>query len=76
MPSEALDGGTVESRRRKLMMTAREWGLSREERMEIASYHLRRDITTWKTLSDEQVTRLLDGFELAELLIELRRQRV
>lgn len=71
---EVADSATA--RKRKLMMVARELGLTREERMEFACYMLRRDITTWRTLSDEQVWRLLDGLEGGELLIELLRQRV
>lgn len=66
---------TPEARRRKLMMKARELGLTREERMEFASYLLRRDITTWSRLPDEYVYRLLDAIEGFELLAELARQR-
>jgi vacuolar-type H+-ATPase subunit C/Vma6 len=66
---------TVEHRRKKLMMKAREWGLTDEERMEFASQLLRRDITTWSTLDDAQVSRLLDAVEGFELMTELARQR-
>jgi hypothetical protein len=52
-----------EARRRKLYMTARDIGLSRDQRLELAEYVLRRDIATWKNLSDEQVTVLLNGLE-------------
>lgn len=62
---------TPELRRRKLMMVARELGLTREERMELASYILRRDIITWKKLSDERVLRLLDALEGYELIRDL-----
>ena len=55
------------ARRRKLMKVSREQGMTREERLEFAEILLRRDITTWKTLSDDQVWRLLDGLEGYEL---------
>lgn len=57
------------------MMVSREIGLTRDERLELASYILRRDVTTWKTLSDEQVWRMLDaleGFELIHQMVEDR----
>lgn len=76
MVTERGEASTPELRRRKLAMLAREHGLSREDRLDLASYMLRRDITTWRTLSDAQVSRLLDAFEGHELLAELERQRV
>ena len=69
------DDDTPEARRKKLMMKARELGLTRQERMEFASYLLRRDITTWSGLPDEYVLRLLDALEGFELMMELARQR-
>jgi hypothetical protein len=67
---------TAESdRRKKLMMVAREIGLTRDDRLELASYILRRDITTWRTLDDGQVWRLLDALEghcLVEQLLSMR----
>ena len=67
--------GPQEARRRKLMASAKEVGLTREERIELAQYILRRDITTWKTLDDDQVLRLLDAFEGFHLIVELLAQR-
>ncbi len=61
------DIDTPLKRRRKLMMMSREQGMTRDERLELASYVLRRDITTWKTLDDGQVWRLLDALEGHEL---------
>lgn len=58
---------TPAARRRKLMKMSREQEMTRDERMEFASYLLRRDITTWKTLDDGQVWRLLDALEGHEL---------
>jgi len=66
------EGDGPEDRRRKLMKFSRELGLSREERMEFASYFLRRDITTWKTLTDQQRWRLLDAIEGYELLLQMK----
>jgi hypothetical protein len=54
---------TPELRRRKLRLLARDIGLSRAQRMDLACYMLRRDITSWSRLDDEQVSRLLDGLE-------------
>lgn len=59
-----------------LMAQASDLKLTREERIEFAQYFLRRDITSWKNLSDEQVLRLLDGFNGHHLLNELLHQRV
>lgn len=53
----------VRARRRKLLATAREIGLCREARIDLAEYVLRRDVDTWKTLTDEEVCRLLDTLE-------------
>jgi hypothetical protein len=69
------EGDGPEDRRRKLMKVVRELELTRDERMEFASYFLRRDITTWKTLTDQQRWRLLDAFEGHHLLSELGEQR-
>lgn len=67
MPTHS-DDDTPEKRRLKLMKIQREIGLTRDERMELASYILRRDITTWKTLTDDQRWRLLDALEGYELV--------
>lgn len=61
---------------RKLMACATELNMTREERIDLAQMALRRDITSWKQLSDEQVVRLLDHFEGHHLLNELLAQRV
>ena len=65
----------VEARRRRLFALAGEIGLTRDERLEIATYLLRRDITSWKQLDDDQRSRLLDaleGYQLVEVLLSLR----
>ena len=58
----------VEARRRKLYCKARELQLSKADRIDLAQYMLRRDYTSWKELSDQEVSRLLDAFEGYELL--------
>lgn len=66
---------TPEARRKKLMKYVRELELTREERMDLASYLLRRDVTTWRTLTDGQRWRLLDAIEGYDLIREILRQR-
>lgn len=58
----------VEARRRKLYCSARELQLSKDDRIDLVQYFLRRDYTSWKGLSDQEVTRLLDAFEGYELI--------
>lgn len=55
--------GTPEQRRRKLFVLANQIGLDRDERIEIAKVILWRDIVSWRTLTDEQVDRMLDVLE-------------
>ena len=52
-----------------------EIGLTDEERLELASYLLRRDVASWKELDDGQILRLLDaleGWHLVGQLLALR----
>lgn len=61
--------------RRKLYTLCKELALTREERLEWATYQLRRDITSFDALDEDQVGRLLDGiegFSLLSVLIDLR----
>lgn len=61
---------------RKAFLVARnEIGLTPEERIALSTYLLRRDMTTWKGLDDEQASRLLDALEGYQLITELKRQR-
>lgn len=65
----------LEARRRKLFVLAKEIGLEREERMELAKAILWRDITSWRQLDDDQVRRMLDaleGYEKIRWLLEVR----
>lgn len=66
----------VESRRRKLYAVAREHGLSREDRLDLAEKFLWCDVESWKDLNDAQISRLLDGFEVHELLTHLADTRL
>lgn len=56
-------------RRKKMYAVAKEIGLSRGERIELAQYLLRRDISSWSDLDEDQVCRILDAME-GWLLIE------
>lgn len=58
------------------MAVCAEVGLSKEERMELATYLLRRDVVTFKGLEDDQVDRLLDALEGYQLVTTLVGQRV
>jgi hypothetical protein len=64
-----------EAKRRKLFVLASEIGLTRDERLSLAQTLLWRDITTWKTLDDDQVNRLLDAMEGYVLTTHLILQR-
>lgn len=62
-------------RRRKLFVYADQIGLTTDERIEIAQFLLRRDITSWRQLDDDQVNRMLDaleGFLLVTYQLSLR----
>ena len=73
--SERIDGGSQSPQRRKLHLLAREIGLTRTERIELSCYLLRRDITTWKQLDDEQVLRMLDALNGYQMIRVLEMQR-
>jgi hypothetical protein len=60
---------------RKLMKLCDEIPLTRDERLELATIMLRRDVDSFKTLDDDQVARMLDvveGYEKICALIKLR----
>lgn len=50
-------------------------GLQRDELIDLASYLLRRDISSSKQLDEEQVGRMLDALEGFELVTALIAQR-
>lgn len=66
----------TDRRRRKMFMLAAELSLTRDERIALATYLLRRDITSWSQLDEAQILRLLDALEGSQLVMELLRQRV
>jgi hypothetical protein len=58
-----------------MFVLAKEIGLTAEERLELASTLLWRDITTWKDLDEAQTRRILDaleGYEKISALLQLR----
>ncbi len=66
----------MDARRNKMYLLAMEIGLTRDDRIDLAQYILRRDITSWKDLTDEQVLRILDaleGYQLVHHLLAVRR---
>lgn len=63
-------------KRKKLFHYSDTYTLTREERIEFAEILLRRDITSWNDLTDEQVDRLLDAFEGHALLRHLMDERL
>lgn len=58
---------------RKARAHAQKWGLSPDDRMSLAEYYLRRDVRSWNELSEEDFRRLADGFEMAALLLWMKR---
>lgn len=60
---------------RKLHVWADQIGFTDSERYELATYLLRRDITSWSQLTEADENRLLDAFEgyhLIDTLVSLR----
>ena len=70
-----MQGNASIARRRKLFVLAKEIGLTPEERLELASKILWRDVQTWADLDDAQVLRLLDAMEGYESISQLMRMR-
>jgi hypothetical protein len=60
---------------RKIYLVAKEIGLERSERIELARYLLRRDVSSWTELDPAQVCRIADALEGFQLITELIRQR-
>ena len=48
---------------RKAMQYADRYGLDRDDRLHLAEVLLRRDVTSWKQLSEPDLVRLLDALE-------------
>lgn len=61
MGDEMMDSRTVKFR--KAMLYVDTVGLTREDRIGLAEMILRRDVDSWKTLTEPELDRLLDAFE-------------
>lgn len=70
------DRASQTPQRRKAHLLAGELGLTREERIALSVYLLRRDVTSWSQLDEAQTLRILDALEGSQLVMELLRQRV
>jgi hypothetical protein len=70
--SSQRNGALAEAKRRKAWVLAHEIELDRDQRLELASYMLRRDITSWKHLEAAQVERMLDAMEGYQLICQLK----
>ena len=57
------------------MVWADDFGFDRDERIALAEFLLRRDITSWTQLTEPEICRLLDAFEGASLIANLINQR-
>jgi hypothetical protein len=64
-----------ERKRRKIYMLARELGLTREDRIDLAEKLLWRDVESWKDLAEPEIGRMLDALEGFELISFLRAER-
>jgi hypothetical protein len=64
--------GAIEVKRRKAMLYADTYQLTRDDRIELARVLLWRDITSWKDLDEAQLDRLLDALEGYALVSHLR----
>lgn len=61
--------------RKKMYLMAKEIGLTREERIELARYLLRRDVSSCSDLDEDQVLRMLDAMEGYHLISTLNALR-
>lgn len=53
------------------MATADEYGFTRQDRLDLAEYLLRRDVRSWKDLTEGQLSRILDAMDGYHLITEL-----
>lgn len=54
------------------MEYCRHYGLTREDRISLAETLLWRDVESWKTLTEEELVRILDALEGHALICHLR----
>lgn len=57
------DGGPSDGLRRRLHALARQCGLDRDDRLEVAEVLLRRDVGSWNDLDEAECRRLADAME-------------
>lgn len=69
--SAVADDHPAVKKLKKIFQRCDEIGLDRDDRMELAQYLLRRDIVSFKDLSEAQMDRLLDALEGYELILHL-----
>lgn len=56
----------------KAMDYARRFGLTRDDRLALSEMMLWRDVDSWKTLTEDELTRMLDAFEGYSLITFLQ----
>lgn len=56
---------------RKAMTVAKKFDLTREDRLDLAEYLLRRDVQSWTNLTVSQLDRLLDALDGCEYILQL-----
>jgi hypothetical protein len=59
---------------KKAMWYADAYDLDRQERLELSEMILRRDVESWKSLTEEELVRVLDALEGFGLISHLRNQ--
>ncbi len=62
----------VTAKRRKAMLYASNYGLNREDRLSLSEMILRRDVDSWKSLTEPELIRVLDALEGFGLITHLR----
>lgn len=62
-------------KRRKAMHYCDLYGLTRQDRLELAEMLLRKDVETWSTLDETELFRLLDALEGYGLITHLMQDR-
>lgn len=60
---------------KKLFVYRGSFGLTNDDLRDLAEMVLRRDVTSLSDLDDEQISRMLDGFEIATLVLHLLLER-
>lgn len=60
------------AKRTKALDYARRYGLTREDRISLAETLLWRDVDSWKSLTEDELVRLLDALEGYALITHLR----